>query len=495
MSGATSTIARHTLAYATGSIVGGVTRAVLLPGVARRLSPEEYGVYSLGLATTNLLHLLFELGLVTALIKFHAEDASPESRRRLRSLVFLGMPLLDLVVAAPVLLARDLVSRVLFGTPEHGAYVAIAVAIAFFAAQFQLYLGHLRADDRSKDFAVLMAVRGALSLTCTFVLVIALDLGLPGFLLGNLAGPALVSLGMIPRLLAGQGVDLTGWRGRLRELLHFGAPLVPSALGMWVLSYLDAYLLRVFAGLDAVGTFNFAAELCLPIALLMTSISLAWPSFAFGRAREADGPAQIARVFRHLFVALVGGALAIALLRREILDVVGSATFRASAPLVPVLALSTCLYGAAQAFMTGVQISGATRRLPVLVLAAIVVNALLNVVLIPRYREMGAAAATVATNVFLGAIVLRASARDFPIPFEIRRIAAVLAAAGLVLAAGEAPGERGTLVGMLLRLPMLALYPLALVATGAVSLPELRALPRVFGEIARGARGAGAARA
>ena len=60
----TAAVARHALLYGTGSVVGGVTRAVLLPVIARTLSTGEYGVLSLLLAATNFLHLIFELGLV-----------------------------------------------------------------------------------------------------------------------------------------------------------------------------------------------------------------------------------------------------------------------------------------------------------------------------------------------------------------------------------------------------------------------------------------------
>ena len=102
---------------------------MLLPIAARRLTPEEYGVYSLLLAATNLIHLLFELGLVTALIKFHAESPDAADRRRLRSLLLLGMPAIDLVLAAPLLLFRDAASAALFGTPEHGGLVAIVVSV------------------------------------------------------------------------------------------------------------------------------------------------------------------------------------------------------------------------------------------------------------------------------------------------------------------------------------------------------------------------------
>ena len=92
MSRPTTTLARHTLIYAAGSAIGGVSRLVLVPVIARKLAPEEYGVFALLLAVTNFLHLVFELGLVTALIRSHNEDEDPAARIRLRTLVFLGMP-------------------------------------------------------------------------------------------------------------------------------------------------------------------------------------------------------------------------------------------------------------------------------------------------------------------------------------------------------------------------------------------------------------------
>lgn len=485
MTQATTSMARHTLAYAMGSVVGGITRAVLLPIVARRLSSEEYGIYSLVLSATNLLHLLFEMGLVTALIKFHAESPDESSRRRLRSLLFLGMPAIDLLIALPVVLFRDSLSHFIFGSPDQGKYVAIAVAIAFFAAQFQLYLGHIRADNRSRDYAILMGVRGVLSLSTTFLFVFALDWGLPGFLLGNLAGPFLVSAAMAPRMLFAQGIDFTGWRAKLRGILVFGAPLVPSSLGFWALSNLDVYLLRVMSGLGTVGTYNFASELCLPIALLMGAITLAWPSFAFAKAREEGGPAEIARVFRHLFVALVGGSLAVALFRRELLMLLGSATFNDSLPLIPWLALSTCLYGASLAFATGLQVTGATRKLPLLIIAAIVVNGLLNLLLIPRFSGQGSAFATCLTNALLAWAVLVVSNAEFPIPFERRRLALVIAGAGLVLLAGELAVPLGALAAFALRVPLLFGFPVVLMLVGAISRSEMTALPRVLVEMVR----------
>lgn len=485
MSRPTATIARHAAAYAAGSVVGGITRAVLLPVVARTLAPGEYGVLTLLLTVTNLLHLLFELGVVTALIKFHAESDDAAFRRRLRSVTFVFLPALDLLIAAPLLLARDGISGVLFGSSALGELVGIAVLTAFAAAQFQLFLAHLRADDRSRDFVILMAIKGAISLGATLALVFGAGMGVKGFLLGSLAGPACVAAVFVPRLLIRGGVELAGARPMLARMLSFGVPLVPAAIGLWVLGNVDAWLLRVLADLSSVGVYGYGSEICLPIALLLTSIQLAWPSFAFGRARREGGAEEVARVFRHLFVVLVGGALAVAVLRGEILAVLATSTYGPSARVIPPLALATCLYGLGQAFGTGLQVAGDTRRLPLLVLLAAVTNAGLNALAIPRWQEVGAAWATVATNVLLAALMLRESNRQFRIPFETGRLARIVVT-GVVIAAG-AELARGLppVAATGVRLLLVAAFPPLLVPAGALAPAELRALPRVALEILR----------
>lgn len=486
MSRPTAAVARHTFAYATGSIAGGISRAVLLFVIARTLDPAEYGVLSLLLATTNLVHLCFELGLVTSLIRFHHATEDEDERRQLRATLFSLMPLIDLLLAVPLLLFRDAVSVVLFGTAEYGLLVALAIGIAFFAAQFQLYLGHLRARDRSREFALLMAAKGVISLSVTLYLVYARGFGVAGFLLGNLAGPAVVAVVGIPRLLARTGRPQGRTRERWRRLLAFGLPLVPSALGLWALSYLDGWLLRVRADLDAVGVYSFGSEVCLPIAVLLMAIHLAWPSFAFARARKEGGPADVAKVFRHLFLVLTFGGLAIAVLRREALFLLGADAFERSVDVIPWLAGATVLYAASQAFGTGLQVAGDTRRLPWLVFAAALLNAGLNYVLIPTYRELGAAVTTVATNVVLSALVLIESHRQFVVPFEVGRLVRALAAALLVLAVADRVPDWGLAGQAAARLALLATFPLILVPFGVITAKELRNLPSVGREIAGG---------
>jgi hypothetical protein len=84
------------------------------------------------------------------------------------------------------------------------------------------------------------------------------------------------------------------------------------------------------------------------------------------------------------------------------------------------------------------------------------------------------------------AAVLRVSQREFPIPYEVGKLAATIVAGGAVLAIGELIGDVGIVVGVAARLGILALFPAALAMLRAVSMRELRAVPRVLMEIARG---------
>lgn len=476
----TAEIARHTLAYGLGFVVGGLARLVLMPIIARTLTAEEYGVYALLLAFITFLQIAFELGLVETLIRFHHDRPTAEERRRLRSLVFVVMPAADLLLALPLWLAREPISLLLLGTPEHGNLVGIAVVTAFFGTQLALYLGHLRAEDRSRQFVLVMALRGLAALVTTVVLVFGFDLGIEGFLLGQLAAPVVVLLVTLPQLLAGLGLDLDDAGRRLRPLVGYGLPLLPSALGMWALSYLDAFLLGALADMNDVGVYRFAAEVSLPLSLLLTAFLFAWPSFAFARAKAAGGAESLAHVFRHAFIVLVWASLALAALRHEALVVLGASAFMGSAAIIPLWVLSICLYAITQAFATGLRVAGDTRRLPLFVLAAIACNAILAFLLIPAAGALGCAVAKALALVFLAGLILRESNRQFRIPFDLGKLALVLAAAAAVLLVTDAYGAMPLVESVLARGATVLLFPLLLAVLRVVSVAELRALPALF---------------
>ena len=74
-------LARHAGVYGIGTIVGGLSRAALVPIIARYVPAEEYGKASVVLIFITLFTIVSELGLSSSLIKF-VNEAPDRDRRR-----------------------------------------------------------------------------------------------------------------------------------------------------------------------------------------------------------------------------------------------------------------------------------------------------------------------------------------------------------------------------------------------------------------------------
>ena len=174
-------------------------------------------------------------------------------------------------------------------------------------------------------------------------------------------------------------------------------PLVPSALFLWAINFVDRLFVGHYKGISEVGVYSLAVRTSSVIVFLMIAFRLAWPAFAYSIEDESDGEADI-RVRPHLpalrlllDVARARRARAVAredpraveprLLPRRRGRRRCSRSPRARTPGYTVLAIGI---GRARRTQFNWIVSG----------IAAVVNIALNFALIPPYGMMGAAVAT-----------------------------------------------------------------------------------------------------
>src|SRR5207247_7499158 len=75
----------------------------------------------------------------------------------------------------------------------------------------------------------------------TVLLVVVLDKGPLGVLVGNFTGTLCVYVALVAYRREQLGLQFD--RGLLREMNRFGMPLVPSALALWVTNFSDRFFL------------------------------------------------------------------------------------------------------------------------------------------------------------------------------------------------------------------------------------------------------------
>jgi O-antigen/teichoic acid export membrane protein/glycosyltransferase involved in cell wall biosynthesis len=467
-------LGRHSAIYGIGGLVSRLIAVVLLPLYTRYLTPADYGKIETLLALTTVMGLLLRAGITSAFFRFYFDATDQPGRLRVLRTSFwftmgggtLGLALL-LVLAAPI-------SSLLFGTTGAANLVRAAGVTLWAGVNYEQMTSLFRVEERSIAFVCASLTNVFLTIGITLLLVVQLDQGALGVIVGNFSGTLVVYFALLGYRREQLGLQFD--RKLLREMNHFGLPLVPAALFLWITNFSDRFFLVKLASVSEAGLYSVGVRVASAMVLLLTAFRMAWPAFAYSISDDGEARRTYAYVLTYLTVVTTWMALTLALLSPWLVDVLAAPRFADSAEVVGPLAFSTVSYAAYVVIAIGV---GRTRRTQfnwVVTGAAAIVNVTLNFALIPVYGMIGAAIATVAAYTTMALGMAWWAQRIYPVPYQWRRVATA-AFAGVALAAAGKELDVGLGPAVVLALA----YPLALTFLGFTSAEERRRIGRLVG--------------
>jgi O-antigen/teichoic acid export membrane protein len=464
--------------YGLGGVANQALAIILVPIYARQLGLENYGIVAILTTTLSLSTLVATLALPHAFFRSYLKETVDERRRAAVLRTTLGLRLVVSLLAAAILVGLAVpLATVLIGGPDAWLLVALIGAVVFFDTLNLVPLSFLRAERRPRPYAVVAFSRAVLGSLLIIVFVVGLDLGVLGVVLGS-ACSALVTATAGIAVLAREGRLGIGLdRALARHMLAFSLPLVPASVASWTLNLSDRYLIAVFDGPTAVGTYSAGYTVGLAInALAISPFTLAWGAAYWEIARQADAPAVIGRVLTGFTALASFAALGLAALSTDVFRLLLTPEFEPGRFITPFSAFAYVLYGIFTIVTTGLNLESQTRRLPLVMGATAASNVALNLVLIPRLGYLGAAVSTILSYGLLALSAGRVSQRYYPVPWEIGRVVALLGL-GLLLSAAALLGPDH----VAWRLACIAAYPL--VAFGLRIVPPRLLAP--LGDIVR----------
>jgi O-antigen/teichoic acid export membrane protein len=160
--------------------------------------------------------------------------------------------------------------------------------------------------------------------------------------------------------------------------------------------------------------------------VVMVPFTLAWPTAMFAIARRKDADQSFMLMFRWFSMFLLFAAFSLSLVGTFLLDWLFPVTYHSAAFVIPIVAESIVFYGVYYIFMVGANVKRKTWLAAVFTTTAALVNLAVNLVLIPLYGAMGAAASTLIAYIVLALAAYIVNQRIYPIPFEIGRFVVAL---------------------------------------------------------------------
>jgi O-antigen/teichoic acid export membrane protein len=413
--------------------------------ITRYLGPDDYGRYTLALTYMQLFAVLADVGLFTIVVRDISR--SPERTEEL-----VGNTLsLRLLLSAVVIAVAAAISLVLPYDPDVRVAILLAGLPLLFGMLNSTFVTVLQSRLRMGR-AVAGDVLGRAVALGAVALVAALDLGFYAVMgaaaVGALATAITTMLLTRPLAAVRPRADPAVWRGLLRAALPLGLALAVNELYFRA----DTLIISLYEPYEQVGLYTLAYRM-LELTLVFGTVFLTttFPLLSQAVANDEPRARRTIQLSTDLFVVLgaplVAGGLAVA---PELVELAAGDDFEDAATPLRIL-----LAAGALAWVNGVfgyALIAKDRQISALWLngAALAFNVGLNLLLVPRYGIVVAAAVTVASEVLIlaGSYVLMRRYFDFfPAPRTL--VPAVLAAVAM-----------GGLLWLLRDAPVIALLPL-----------------------------------
>ncbi|MGV0154471.1 flippase [Rhodococcus sp. GB-02] len=382
--------------------------------IARSISPEQFGQFSLIFGLLGLLSVITDLGVgrvvLAKLVESNPWDVSLVTSAFISLRIALG--LFGYVLAVGYVWVLGYPADVVEATAIAGLVVVVATPSHALSVMYQsrLRMTYVAIAEGLGQLVQLIATIAAVLWNPVLVVLV-----LPA--VANEVVAAVIKIRGVRKGIAGPRPSSRVQFRRWREMLIEAIPLSIGFAFVTLLSKVDVLLLGKLDTFDSVGLYTIgykfadllsivAITVVTPVTTLLVS---AWPDqldVFRQRSREA-----------FIVLTLMGSAALVAFwpAATEVLALLYGSRFAAADTSTRLLVLGTCFSMLTQLGLMVLVASGRHRTYPWIAIGGLVINVVINLVLIPRMSFNGAAIATVATEILLFAAIWIVVFRTLPV--------------------------------------------------------------------------------
>jgi O-antigen/teichoic acid export membrane protein len=465
-------LGKHSAIYGLGGLVSRILATLLLPLYTHYLPTSAYGRVETITAATAVLAIVLQMGISSAFFRFYfdaKEDAGRLTVVRTSFWFTMGMSTLGLVLG--LVFASPVSHWLALG---HDPQLVRAGAVGLWAqTNYNQLTSLFRVEQRSVQYAIASVANVLITVAAMVVFVAVFHWGAVGLVVGNFTGTLVVYAALVAYRSEQLGLEFD--RALFRGMQHFGMPLVPSALALWAINFIDREFVGWYKGQGEVGVYSAAVKVAGVITFVMVAFRTAWPAFAYSIEDDRDAKRTYSFVLTYLLTFAAWVSLALGALAPWIVSLLTSRPgYLRAEKGVALLAFAGAVYAGYTVLAIG---SGRARKTQfnwVVTGFGAAVNIALNFWLIPAYGMVGASISTAAAYVVLFVGMTLYAHRVYPVPYQWRRVlTSVGVAVGLTVAA------RAAHLALAPSALLVLAYPLVLALLGFYLPAERRRLRRL----------------
>ncbi|PLX44074.1 MAG: hypothetical protein C0609_06420 [Deltaproteobacteria bacterium] len=481
--------------YMIGQFLSRIVAFMMIPIYTRFISPTNYGAMELIEVSTGALGMLAAMGVSEGLTRFYYGEEDESKRGVVVKTALLGIGGLGFIIIAILTLFSPLFTGVLFASGEYAWIFQVALVTVWFGLLVDICFTYLRMMYMARFFVIVTILKLFVALTLNIIFVVVLELDILGIFYSTIITQSLTGFFLCFYIL--RSVQGRVSFGLLKNMLLFGAPLVPARMGLMLGFLSNRFFLRyLYSGdpataLAQVGLLSLGHKFAVIINRFVT---VPFNSFWGPRRHEIllsgeEGASEtVARICTYSTFLTVYVALFICSGIESIIEIVATTQYKGAHVVVPFVALSYIVVGLESHFTSGMLYKKKTNNLTYISLGALAVVLVWNWYFIPAWGLIGAATSNLAGFGVRVVAIYIFSQRCYYIPFEVRRLTTLIVAGVALYGLSQLVKLESALATVLIQESIASTLPLTLLVLGFYTEGERATFLKFVGERFGGSR-------
>ncbi len=286
--------------YGLGTVISRFISVFLLPLYTSQFLPKDYAILSLVSVSMMLMSMFSGLSLDSAAaLYFHKADNETEKKSYYSTWYFFEQSLALLIGVVFLLFRSNFNVYLGKGFSNYQYLPFLCVAILGLSVFQRVTFTWLRSQRKLWMFTTFSLSNALLTILFNYIYVIHLKIGIIGMFLGQLS--ALTISVVISLVLLNNFISFKLFsKDKLKKMLRFSLPLIPSAIFAWLLSSSGTYFLE--ADRTELGLFQFGSSLSAIAAVPIMAFNQSYPNYAFSIVKHENSISVYRKVLYLYFI-------------------------------------------------------------------------------------------------------------------------------------------------------------------------------------------------
>jgi len=388
--------------------------------MTRYLTPNDYGIVATFSVLLAVITVFVGLNLQGAINVNFFKLKKEELKEYIGNVVFILLSSFILVYIVSYILKSSLSIFTKF--PEK--WIPSIAIIALFQFFFRLNIELWKVEQKPLPYSLFQISRTILDVSLAVVFVVLFCWGWQGRLLGAVITSIIFGILSIFIIYKREYIKFSFNKKYIKDALFFGVPLIPHALGGWIITGIDRIFINSMVNVAATGSYSVGYSVGMIIGLLAGSFHLAWSPFLFEKLKENNYSTKVKIVkFTYLYDGgIIFLALALSFIAPYFLKFFVSENFYFAYKYVLWIALGYAFQGMYLMVVIYIFHIKKTYILAWVTFASAGMNIVLNYFFIKANGAIGAAQATTITFFVKFILTFILSSKVYKMPWNLCKI-------------------------------------------------------------------------